>query len=277
MSIEEKQQKISNLERAVSTIESEKYKANENRKDARNAAVAAGVVAGISVVLLPFTFGLSGIVGRVAAAGMGVAIDKAIEHKKEVERLQDSIWDLNGEKSTLTSAVSSLTLQNKSLSRDVDRYREKITETQAEVSKLEGQIRDGSKTRKEMTNVESHAISTLSTVKDVLPELRNVRNNLEKFSDLVKERSVEVEESKDLTYKLMQYIPIVGARMKRTRHFEAQVSVLKQVVETLDHLHKDIPSLLPANVTKALDIKPWNSARVSITEIGKDIPGLVMF
>ena len=198
------------------------------------------------------------------------------DFKTEANNLQASVNTLTGEISANNQAVARLEQEKSALQVQLRSHKYDVSKKQAELRELERQAGATSRTKQEIKTLQNHAASTTNNAKDALPELRSIRNSLEKCSALVQEKSVEVSTSYGLIDQIVGLLPVVGNNLRRTRMFRRQMSVIEQVCDTLNQIHLDAPKLLPSQGTKFLDIKPWNSY-VSGIEAASAMPAMCLY
>jgi chromosome segregation ATPase len=198
------------------------------------------------------------------------------DFQTEANNLQASVNTLTREISANNEAVARMEQEKSALQVQLRSHKDDISKKQAELRELERQASATSQTKQEIKTLQNHAASTTSNAKDALPELRSIRNNLEKCSALVQEKTVKVSTSYRLTDQIVGLLPVVGNNLRRTRMFRRQISAIEQVCDTLNQIHLDAPKLLPSQGTKFLGIKPWNSY-VSGIEAASAMPAMCLF
>ena len=200
-----------------------------------------------------------------------------LDFEKEADQLQASVNQVDREVSTLSSAVISLETESQRLRAQIQTHKTDIKNKQAEMARLEKEISSGRSTKEEIVIVKDHALSTLVNVQQALPDLRSIRDALEQCRDRIEDKRLEVSTPADTFSDVIGYIPFVGTKMKRKGEFRKRILAIEEVLQTLDKIHKDMPALLPASSSKFLDIKPWNSAQVLTSEVGRPMPEIVLF
>ena len=200
------------------------------------------------------------------------------EFEEEGNRLQNSLNTINSEIASNNRAVIDLEHETERLQSEIMTRRTEITDKRAELQKLEQQIASNQKTSTEIVEVKDHAGLISNSVTQAIPDLQNVRNNLTKCSDLVRERSREISDNTEQRHRFLAMVPVFGTNLKRRKDYEKQIEVVREVLQNLDKIHRDMPSLMPARNSKLfLDVKPWNAADVSVKALHENIPAVVYF
>ena len=198
------------------------------------------------------------------------------DFQTEANNLQASVNTLTREISANNQAVARLEQEKSALQVQLGSHQDDVSKKQAELRKLERQAGATSQMKQQIKSLQNHAASTTSNAKDAIPELRSIRNSLEKCSALVQENSVKVSTSYGSTDRIVGLLPVVGNNLRRTRMFRGQISAIEQVCDTLKQIRLDAPKLLPSHGSKFLDIKPWNSY-VSGIEAASAMPAMCLY
>ena len=198
------------------------------------------------------------------------------DFQTEANNLQALVNTLTREISANNEAVARLEQEKSALQVQLRSHKDDVSKKQAELREFERQAGATSQTKQEIKILQNHAASTTSNAKDALPELRGIRNSLEKCSALVQEKSVEVSTPYGLTDQIAGFFPVAGNNLSRARMFRRQISAMEQVCDTLNRIHLDAPKLLPSQGTKFLDIKPWISY-VSDIEAASAMPAMCLY
>ena len=206
-----------------------------------------------------------------------MTIDDTLDHKKRVKQLRASISEAENENKSLVQAVSNHKTETARLKRDIESYQTDIKAKEVELKDLEQRIHTCSQAMEEMSSIGDYAASTLTNLRLAVPDLQHVRNALERCSDLLREKSVEVKDSAGLTHRLAEHIPVIGTKIKRRNDYRKQMLVIGEVLTTLGNFRGALPSLLPGKSLNLLDIKPWNSVNVCIADGKEDIPSVTLF
>ncbi len=198
------------------------------------------------------------------------------DFENEANNLQASVNTLSAEISANGRALAGLEREKSGLQSQLKSHQGELSRSKAELKALERQIAGVDKTKRDISTLQDHAISTTTSVRNALLELQSIKTNLEQCSDLVKEKSLDVSTSCTLTERLTGMLPVIGTSWKRGKMLRKQMVVIQQVCNTLNHIHAEVPTLLPSKNDKFLDIKPWGSdgARVSVSEV---MPGVCLY
>lgn len=185
---------------------------------------------------------------------------------------------LNSEISLGVRHVANLEQEKRDLEARIRQYESEISARKSRHKEYEQQISAANHVKSEIAELERHAQSTTSNVTEDNRQLQKMKQTLDQCNSLIKARSLDVETSESFVEHFAGLLgPRIGNNSKRTREFRRQKEVMEQVSQTLEQIHSEVPLLLPSQQMKFLDVKPWNTAEISVTEIGELIPAMSYF
>jgi chromosome segregation ATPase len=193
------------------------------------------------------------------------------DFKTERNACQAAVSTLNTEITQITQAVSKLEQEKAELQRLVRKYQSNVSSRRSTHLIHRQQISEADRAKGEIAALKSHAASTKANVLEAVPELHNIKMNLDQCSTLVKEKSLDVSTSSDFVERWADWTPVFGESIRRSREFRRQRQLIEQVSETLERIHTEVPQLLQSSQRKFLNIQPWDAEEVNLYR-GDPIP-----
>ncbi|KAK3374693.1 hypothetical protein B0H63DRAFT_255503 [Podospora didyma] len=276
---DEKRSKKTQLERDISFKQAEIARKERLRESKKEDVAAGAVLTGIGIMAAPFTLGLSLALAAGAATYTGIRASEVSDLKDDLTTLNNSIRSINIDIARGDAAVASLEQEKRDLQALVQKYKTEISERRTKHRDYQKTISDSNRVQGDVKLLKNVADSTLSNVKDDTRELQKMKQTLEKFSDEIQAKSVDVSTSAGPVERLARLVAprSVSTNMRLAREYKKQQEVIQEVTETLARIQKDIPLLMSSHETKFLDIKPWNAVESSVVELGEDIPEVCYF